>query len=59
MKNNNLFKLIVIGNTKLWLFFTAVVPNILIILISFTQRDPEQLLNFTFIEPSSFNGTRP
>ena len=59
MKNNNLFKLIVIGNTKLWLFFTAVVPNILIILISFTQRDPEQLLNFTFTLDNFFQALSP
>ncbi len=48
MKNNNLFRKVVITNTILWLFITAIAPNILIILISFTKRDPEQLINFSF-----------
>jgi spermidine/putrescine transport system permease protein len=48
MKNNNLFRKAVIINTMLWLFITAIAPNVLIILISFTKRDPEQLINLTF-----------
>jgi len=48
MKNNNLFRKAVIINTILWLFITAIAPNILIILISFTKRDPEQLINLSF-----------
>jgi spermidine/putrescine transport system permease protein len=48
MKNNNLFRKAVIINTILWLFITAIAPNILIILISFTKRDPEQLINLNF-----------
>ena len=48
MKNNNIFRKAVIINTILWLFVTAIALNILIILISFTKRDPEQLINLSF-----------
>lgn len=48
MKNNNIFRKAVIINTILWLFITAIAPNILIILISFTKRDSEQLINLSF-----------
>jgi spermidine/putrescine transport system permease protein len=48
MKNDSLFRKAVIINTILWLFITTIAPNLLIILISFTKRDPEQLINFSF-----------
>lgn len=48
MKNNNIFKKIVIINTILWLFITIIAPNILVILISFTKREPEKLINLSF-----------
>ena len=48
MKNNNIFRKAVIINTILWLFVTGIALNILIILISFTKRDPEQLINLSF-----------
>ncbi len=48
MKNDSLFRKAVITNTILWLFVTTIAPNLLIILISFTKRDPEQLINFSF-----------
>ena len=47
MKNDSLFRKAVIINTILWLFITTIAPNLLIILISFTKRDPEQLINFS------------
>ena len=47
MKNDSLFRKAVIINTMLWLFITTIAPNLLIILISFTKRDPEQLINFS------------
>ncbi len=48
MKNDSLFRKAVIINSILWLFITTIAPNLLIILISFTKRDPEQLINFSF-----------
>ncbi|WP_236869924.1 ABC transporter permease [Candidatus Bandiella numerosa] len=48
MKNDSLFRKAVIINTILWLFVTTIAPNLLIILISFTKKDPEQLINFSF-----------
>ena len=48
MKSNCLFKKIIILHTFLWLFITAIVPNIFIVLISFTKKNPNYLINFSF-----------
>ena len=48
MKDNNIFRRAVIFNTLLWLFITAVIPNLLIIFISLTKKEFGQLFSFTF-----------
>ncbi|WPX96405.1 ABC transporter permease [Candidatus Bandiella euplotis] len=48
MKSNFIFRKIIVFNTLFFLCITTILPNLLIVLISFTQRDPEHLLNFNF-----------
>ena len=48
MNNNSIFRRVVILNTLLWLFITAVIPNLLIIFISITKKEYGELFSFTF-----------
>ena len=59
MKSNLAFRKIIIFNTLFFLCITAVLPNLLIILISFTQRNPENLLNFHFTLDNFFQAFSP
>jgi len=48
MKNNDIFKKIVIANTFFWIVITAVIPNLLLLIASLTQQQYEQPLNLRF-----------
>lgn len=48
MNNDDIFKKIVICNALLWLFITSIMPNIIMIVISFTKRSSNYIINFNF-----------
>ncbi len=59
MKNNNIFKKVVIFNTLLWLFVTAIIPNLLIVFISITKKEYGELFSFTFTIENFFQAFSP
>ena len=59
MKNNFIFRKVIIFNTVFWVCLTAVLPNLLIILISLTQKNTEQILTFKFTLENFFQAFSP